>query len=435
MYMSIRIRRVLGSIALCLCCVMIGSAMTSAMDSTAQAEQQTVVVTSPFTAAIEEVRGSVIGVNNYQMYRQSSGYPYYSDPFGFGFDFGFGGSSGGSKSVEKEMLSSTGSGVVVGNGIVLTNFHVVEDASRLSISVTDDSGKTTEYAASLVTYDENVDVAVLYAPKLTLKPVKLGDSDTLRVGDWAICIGNPLSAELSNTVTVGIVSALNRGIESNSTDKYGRRQTTVNSMIQTDAAINNGNSGGGMFSVTGELMGIPTLKYSGSIYSGATVEGIGMCIPINAAKPLLEDVLNNKVELVPPEEIETDDEQTADNDHDLTGKPRMGITMTGLNPNHSAVRNGDVPNGVYVTEVDKNGPADKAGIQAGDIIVDVDDVIITEPSQLQEIIGQHKAGDVLKIKFYRVPGIENSNQWGDEVPEGEYIDTEVTLEVVDAISQ
>jgi len=231
------------------------------------------------------------------------------------------------------------------------------------------------------------------------------------------------------------VSALNRGIESNSTDKYGRRQTTVNSMIQTDAAINNGNSGGGMFSVTGELMGIPTLKYSGSIYSGATVEGIGMCIPINAAKPLLEDVLNNKVELVPPEEIETDDEQTADNDHDLTGKPRMGITMTGLNPNHSAVRNGDVPNGVYVTEVDQNGPADKAGIQAGDIIVDVDDVIITEPSQLQEIIGQHKAGDVLKIKFYRVPGIENSNQWGDEVPEGEYIDTEVTLEVVDAISQ
>ncbi|MGN0972854.1 MAG: S1C family serine protease, partial [Aristaeellaceae bacterium] len=259
----------------------------------------------------------------------------------------------------------------------------------------------------------------------------LGDSDTLQVGDWAICIGNPLGQEFSGTVTTGIVSALNRAVSSQTYDKYGRRETITNTMIQTDAAINSGNSGGGMFSVTGELMGIPTLKYTGSAYSGTTVEGIGMCIPINAAKPLIEDVLSGKVTAAQLPES-TNGTETVTNS--LVGKPRLGVTITNMNTNSSALRNGDLPNGVYIKEVEKGGPADKAGLQAGDIIVDANDTIITSSSQLQEIIAASKEGDVLHLKVYRVPGLDTLDV-NEEIPDGEYIDVDVTLAIVDDVKQ
>ena len=151
-----------------------------------------------------------------------------------------------------------------------------EDASSLLVTMTGDSGNTNGYAARLVAYDESLDIAIVYATGLDLPAVTLGDSDTLQVGDWAINIGNPLG--FTKTTTVGVVSALNRAIESESYDKYGRKSTITNAMIQVDAAINSGNSGGGMFNVNGELMGIPTLKYTGSYYSGSTVEGIGIAV-------------------------------------------------------------------------------------------------------------------------------------------------------------
>ena len=424
--MNDRIRRFIGCVALCLSCIMIGSAFTLAVDPTANAEDNvtTVVHTSPFTAAIAEVRDSVVGVSNYQEVTYSS----YGSGYG-GFYFGFGYGYGGNRDQEpetKEELASTGSGVVVGEGFVLTNYHVVEDADRLEVTVTDDAGETTEYAASLVAYDENLDAAVLYAPDCKLPPVILGDSDKLLVGDWAICIGNPLG--FAKTTTVGIISALNRGIESETYDKYGRKETITNAMIQTDAAINSGNSGGGMFSVMGELMGIPTLKYTGSYYTGSSVEGIGMCIPVNAVKPLIERVLSGEIEAIPPEEEKAEVEST----DDLTGKPRMGISIANVNSSSRAAMLKQIPDGVFITEIEEGGPADKAGLLAGDIIVDLNDTIITDTDQLIDLVGKYKAGDTLKIKVYRAEGLLGLSANEDAPEEGEYVDVEVTLEIIES---
>ncbi len=431
-------KNVLGIISLAVACVMLGCGATMALTSagTAQAEN-TVVVTSPFTEAIAEVKDSVVGVNNYQTVRYSNNYGNWGgwgDFFGFGRGFGgYGdyGNGGNQQPSTQEVLAGTGSGVVIADDYVLTNNHVVDGASSLKIAVLAEDGSTKEIDGVLVTSDANLDIAIVYAPELDIKPVVLGDSDNLTVGDWAICIGNPLGNNFYGTVTTGIVSALNRAVSSSSYDRYGRKETTTNTMIQTDAAINNGNSGGGMFNVNGELMGIPTLKYSGSAFSGASIEGIGMCIPINAAKPLINDVLSGKV--ATPEvasDMQSGDNASANNT--LVGKPRLGVTVTSMNTNSTAILSGALPNGVYVTAVDPNGPADKAGMQANDIIVDVDGTVITGVNQMTSIIAEHKEGDVLNIKVYRVPGLAEAT---DNIPEGEYVDLQVTLAVVDEVKQ
>lgn len=420
--MSNRIRRCIGCVALALSCVMIGSALTMSATPAAAEDTVTVVHTSPFTDAVAEVRDSVVGVSNYQKVSYGS-YGNGSSGYYFGFGYGYGYGRGQQEPETREELASTGSGVVIGDGFVLTNYHVVEDASSLKVTVTDDAGETTEYAASLVTYDENVDAAILYAPDCKLPAVTLGDSDKLLVGDWAICIGNPLG--FAKTTTVGVVSALNRGIESEAYDKYGRKETITNAMIQVDAAINSGNSGGGMFSVTGELMGIPTLKYTGSYYSGSSVEGIGMCIPINSVKPLINRVLSGEIQAIAPENTQAEETTTTS----LRGKPRTGVSVANVNSSSRAAMLGQIPDGVFITEVEADGPADKAGLLAGDIIVEVDGTIITEVEQYQQIVAQCKEGDVLKIKVYRAEGLLNltANQ---DAPDGEYVDVELTVAIV-----
>lgn len=409
----------IGYLAIALVITMVGFAAFNSFGAKAESgttdTANTVVITSPFTEAIKEVKSSVVGVSNYQMVRYSTGGSW---NWGFGYDRG--------ESTTQEVEAATGSGVVIAEDTVLTNFHVVEDASSLKVTTGDD-----EFDATLLAYDENLDVAILKADGLNLPAVTLGDSDTLQVGDWAICIGNPLGEQFAGTTTVGIVSALNREVSSTTTDKYGLRGTVTNTMIQVDAAINSGNSGGGMFSVNGELMGIPTLKYTGSAFSGNTVEGIGMCIPINAAKPLIEDVLSGKVTGNATAGANTN---ASGNTDLLNGKPRMGITITGINTASTAVRTGQLPNGVYVTEVEEGSPAAEAGMQAADIIVDADNTVITSTSQLQEIIAEKNAGDTVEIKVYRVPGLADLTD-ADEIPEGEYITMTVTLEVVDSSVQ
>ncbi len=195
-----------------------------------------VSVQSPFTNVARLVSKSVVGVNNY---------------------------IGGE-------LAAMGSGVVISDKYILTNYHVIEGADRLLIF---NAGK--EVQATVSAYDREMDAAVLYAKQLDAVSAKIGDSDALKVGEWMICVGNPLSEELRGTVTAGIVSALGREISQNE------------SMIQTDAAINSGNSGGGLFNTSGELIGIPTMKYT-----GAAVEGIGLAIPINCVKPLIQKAMN-----------------------------------------------------------------------------------------------------------------------------------------------
>ncbi|MBR6668837.1 MAG: trypsin-like peptidase domain-containing protein [Clostridia bacterium] len=415
-------RRFVGCIALSLSCIMIASALSLASLPPARAEETTTIIyTSPFTAAIAQVRDSVVGVSNYQKVSYG-GYGGYGGGYYFGWGYGDRGSS--QEPEIREELASTGSGVVIGEGFILTNYHVVEDADTLKVTVTDDAGETIEYPATLAAWNENLDAAILYAPDCPLPPVTLGDSDTLLVGDWAICIGNPLG--FAKTTTVGVISALGRGIESETYDRYGRRETITNTMIQTDAAINSGNSGGGMFSVTGELMGIPTLKYTGSYYTGGSVEGIGMCIPINAVKPMINSVLSGEVPLTPPEE---EPQEPAPAAADLLGRPRLGVSIANVNSSSRAARLKQIPDGVFITAVDAGSPAEKAGLLPGDIIVDIDGTVITDVEQLTAIVGQHEAGDVLRIKVYRAEGLLDlkANQ---DAPDGEYFDVEVTLEII-----
>lgn len=426
-------KNLLGYVAIALVFTMVGFAVST--NFAAQAEDgltstanttNTTVVTSPFTDAVSKVQSSVVGVSNYQTVRYSN-YGNYGYNWGWGYGYGNGRGNNNDNSTEQEVKAATGSGVVIAENIVLTNYHVVEDASSLKITTPD-----SEYDATLLAYDENLDVAILKAEGLNLPAVSLGDSDSLLVGDWAICIGNPLGEQFAGTVTVGVVSALNRAVSSSSTDKYGLKETITNSMIQVDAAINSGNSGGGMFNTNGELMGIPTLKYTGSAYSGTTVEGIGMCIPINAAKPLINDVLSGKVTGNATQSSSTASNSNANSSTNsvLTGKPRLGVTIANLNTSSPAVQNGKLPRGVVITEVEDGTPAAEAGLEAWDIIVDVDDNVVSSTSDLASYIQSKSEGDTVAIKVYRVEDLENY-QSSDDIPQGEYLTMNVTLKVVD----
>ena len=397
-------------------------------NTTAEAEAVTLtenatIVTSPFTAAVQKVHGSVVGVNNYTVQMTSNSYPYGGGSFGFGFGFPFGFSSpyGGNpyndeEAESKEVLQGSGSGVVVAKGYVVTNYHVIEDATRLEVVIDEQ-----KYDAQLMGTDEAKDLAVLYADGMDVEPVVLGDSDKLMIGDWAICIGNPLG--FTGTTTVGVISALNREVAGNAKDAYGKRATNL--MIQTDAAINSGNSGGGMFNVAGELIGIPSLKYSSSAASGASIEGIGMAIPVNVAKPLINDVLAGKGN------VQSDPAQEG---LVAGGKPRMGVSVSNTNPNHYYFAQGLLPSGVYIKEVEAGSPAEKAGIQVADIVVEIDGEIMSSDTKMTSYLQSKQAGDVVKVKLYRVEGGLN-NVEGDDLPDGEYIDLEVELAILDEVQQ
>ncbi|MEA4927321.1 MAG: trypsin-like peptidase domain-containing protein [Candidatus Limiplasma sp.] len=389
-----------------------------------QVAQSATVVSSPFTDAVSKVKDSVVGVNNYTDAMRSGTY-------GFGFGFGgYGDNSGSSDSDSglngnsREVLQSSGSGVVVADGYVLTNYHVVDGASSLEVTAND---KT--YTATVAGSDEDLDLAVLKVDKLDIQPVTLGDSDLLNVGDWAICIGNPLS--FTGTTTVGIISALNREVTSENYDVYGRREDLKNYMIQTDAAINAGNSGGGMFNVAGELVGVPSMKFTGSYYSSTSVEGIGMAIPINVAKPLINDVVSGKVS----GDVSSANTTVNSGSNAADSKPRIGVTVTNAtNFSSYAVEQGIIPNGAYVTDVENGSPADQAGIEVGDIIVQADDTVITSTSQLISILQSKNAGDDAQIKLYRAEGITEAKSI-DDIKDGEYKDVTVQLAILDNVKQ
>ena len=195
-------------------------------------------------------------------------------------------------------------------------------------------------------------------------------------------------------------------------------------MIQTDAAINSGNSGGGMFNVLGQLMGIPSMKISNNSYysSSATIEGIGLVIPINAAKPLIEEaitkVLTGDVTAPAADDNSTRVVSTGD-------KPLLGVTISPLNTsNDYRVYTGQLPTGMQVIEVVDGAPAAAAGIQVNDIIVEVDGVLADTATHVQQTLASHNFGDTISVKVYRAEGMDNAD---GEVGEGEYLDFDVNL--------
>ena len=379
-------------------------------------------IDSPFLSVVNDVRNSVVGVNNYAT---STAY------YGYGFGYGYG------QPETKESLRGTGSGVVITEyGHVLTNYHVVEGASRVTVTTGTDE---EEHEATVVGYDADLDIAVLEVKNLNLEPVQLGDSDAMQVGEWAIVIGNPLGERFSRSVSIGVVSGLGREVTDRSMDKYGRISTVTNTMIQTDAAINSGNSGGGMFNILGQLQGIPSmyaLSSSGSSFffsAGEQADNIGLCIPINVAKPLITEVLKdyNNTGKSADTRSQSGDSEEEHIDSPLYGKPRLGVTITTLS---NSSRYG-LPAGAFVRAVEAGSPADDGGVKVGDIVVEMDGTVLDSQNALITKLNGYHEGDQVQLKVYRDPELSEKTNLNNidvnKLGQGEYVDLTITLRVVD----
>lgn len=273
--------------------------------------------------------------------------------------------------------AASGSGfILTADGYIVTNYHVIEDAT--SIKVTLYSGES--YDAALVGYDQSNDLAVIKIEAKDLTPVVLGDSDNMNVGDSVVAIGNPLG-ELTFSLTSGAVSALDREV----TMSNGISMD----LIQTDCAINSGNSGGALFNMYGEVIGITNAKYSSSSSSEASIDNIGFAIPINNVRSIIESVIKTGY-------IE---------------KPYIGVSVGDVGSQNQVY---GIPQGAAVNSVTENGPAQKAGIKANDIITAVNGNKISSSDELKDIIADSSAGDELTLTVYR---------------QGQTLEIKVTVEV------
>ena len=272
---------------------------------------------------------------------------------------------------QQTTASAEGSGIILSeDGYILTNNHVVNsssssttyslgEASRVVVYLYNDE---TEYEAKVVGTDTETDLAVIKIEKTGLTAAELGDSDRVLVGEYSMAAGNPLG--MQSTVTVGAISAVNREV----TDSDGKTFT----LIQTDAAINSGNSGGALVNSKGQVIGINTLKVSAT-----GVEGMGFAIPINSAKPIYEQLIQyNKVK-----------------------RPYIGISGRDLD-SKTASRN-NLVEGIYVVSVEEYSAAEEAGIKAGDVIVKADGQEVQTMTELNTVKNKHSIGDEMTITINR----------------------------------
>ena len=267
--------------------------------------------------------------------------------------------------VQNQVESGAGSGVIISSdGYILTCAHVVDGASTITVTIGD-----KDYTATLVGEDTTSDIAVIKIDADGLTPATVGNSDSLKVGQSVMAVGNPLG-ELGGTVTGGMISALNRSVTI-----QGSSSVNTMSLIQMDASVSPGNSGGGLFNMNGELVGIVNAKSSSS-----DAEGLGFAIPINDAIKVAQELLENGY---------------------VTGRPYLGITYLAVTDAQTASQLGVNAYGVYVVEVVKGGPAEKAGLQAGDRIVSVDGTEIASKDDLGTLMQKHAAGDTLSITIAR----------------------------------
>ena len=266
---------------------------------------------------------------------------------------------------QNQVESGAGSGVIISSdGYILTCAHVVDGASNITVTIND-----KDYTATLVGEDTTSDIAVIKIDADGLTPATVGNSDSLKVGQNVMAVGNPLG-ELGGTVTGGMISALNRSVTI-----QGSSSVNTMSLIQMDASVSPGNSGGGLFNMNGELVGIVNAKSSSS-----DAEGLGFAIPINDAIKVAQELLENGY---------------------VTGRPYLGITYLAVTDAQTASQLGVNAYGVYVVEVVKGGPAEKAGLQAGDRIVSVDGTEIASKDDLGTLMQEHAAGDTLSITIAR----------------------------------
>ena len=270
---------------------------------------------------------------------------------------------------------SSGTGIVLSaDGYLITNHHVIENAQVIAVQTSDER----QFQAAIVGSDEASDLAVLKVDATDLQPAEFGDSGKLAVGDRVVAIGDPLGAQLRGTMTSGIVSAINRDLEVND-----RTMT----LIQTDAALNNGNSGGPLINCYGQVIGINTMKLRS--YYSTTAEGLGFAIPMAVAKPILEELMENGY---------------------VAGRPAIGISYDTLPLAFRIYYN--LPEGVYISAVYDGSDAQAKGVTAGDIITAVNGTRVTSIDELNRVKNQFTAGDSITLTLYNG---------------GSYRDVEVTL--------
>ena len=267
--------------------------------------------------------------------------------------------------------TASGSGIVISeDGYILTNNHVVSSASESTYYEISDAtsvkvkfyGDDNEYDATIVGKDSQTDLAVLKVDKTGLTAAEFADSDGVKVGEFSMAVGNPLN--LGTTITCGVVSAINREVN----DDEGNSFTC----IQTDAAINSGNSGGALVNSQGQVIGVNTMKVSST-----GVEGIGFAIPINSTKEISDELITyNKVR-----------------------RPYIGIS--GRNIDEKTATKYNLVVGIYVVSVEQYSAAEKAGLQTGDVIIKVDDKEVKTMDELNEIKNTHKIGDQLTLTINR----------------------------------
>lgn len=256
--------------------------------------------------------------------------------------------------------SGSGTGVVLSaEGYLVTNAHVVAGAQEIQVLLTDER----TFRASLVGMDQLSDLAVLYIDATDLIPANFGDSSVLRVGDAVVAIGDPLGVSLRGTMTDGIVSAINRNVQSG-----GRTMT----LIQTNAALNSGNSGGPLINCHGQVIGVNTMKI-GTYTDAAGVEGLGFAIPSTVVKEIVDQLIAQGY---------------------VSGRPDLPLEGEWISTFHQTFRR--LPAGLYITQA----PAD-SGLQAKDILLRVDGVRVTNEEELSKVLYTHEAGDVVALDFYR----------------------------------
>ena len=316
---------------------------------------------------VKKVTPSVVGVQS--TFSSSNGRN--NNPMnGYGGFFGYG-SQGTNGS---QGMTGVGTGIIMSkDGYIVTNAHVIYDdeygygeASSVQIQMSDEE---TTYDARSVAYDKEADIAVLKIDADNLTPAEFGDSSSCEVGEMVVAIGNPLGLQFQNTVTCGIISALDRKVTIND---------NTMTLIQTDTAINNGNSGGPLINSSGQVIGINSAKMS-STYSGeATVEGIGFAIPMSEAKSIVDDLINYGY---------------------VTGRPQLGISCQDVTEAVSQAYN--IPVGAYIFSVTAGGAADQAGLQPGDVITGIQDQTISTTEELNAVKNQYKAGDTITLTYVR----------------------------------
>ena len=262
--------------------------------------------------------------------------------------------------------TSSGTGIIMSpDGYVITNHHVITGALVISVLTNDNQ----EYEAALVGSDEMSDLAVLKIDARGLQAAEFGDSSKLRVGDSVVAIGDPLGVQLRGTMTNGIISAINRDLT------VGDRTMTL---IQTNAALNNGNSGGPLINCYGQVIGINTVKMSSYYTATASVEGLGFAIPISVAKPIIDELIENGY---------------------VAGRPAIGISGDSLPSYYRTYYR--LPDGVYVTSVNEGSDAKAKGIREGDIVTAINGERISSIDELNTVKNQYAAGDEVTLTVYR----------------------------------